>query len=407
MKRQKIWIVAQAAQQPPYNTMLRYHNWGKQLIKRGYDVSIFTVNRVHNTDINVIDKLGSKESICEGIKYFYFDIPRYQGNGLRRVIGWKVFNQRLRKLGELSEKPDVVICGTLRFKTIKKVLRGIPIIVDTVDLWPLSIIAYTKYSEKNPAIQLLYNVEKNAYIHGDALIFSMEGGKQYLQERRYNKRINYSKVFHINMGCDLEEYDRNSKKIPKQNDKSDDQRFVITYSGSMRSANHIIQICQAARILHDKGSNVYIRMFGNGPEEEDAKKYCKENGLNNIVFYGRFEKSMLPEILSDSDANIMTYSQSDVMKYGGSQSKLFDYLASGKPIINCGKWGYNLISRYNCGLVVEEQTPEAIADAMMELSQMPKTEISNMGMMARKVAEMYDQPRLAEKLCEVIDFVLK
>ena len=65
----------------------------------------------------------------------------------------------------------------------------------------------------------------------------------------------------------------------------------------------------------------------------NKEKYCKDNDISNVIFYGRIEKDKIFYILSHADANILTYKQVNLMKYGGSQSKLFDYLACGKPII--------------------------------------------------------------------------
>ena len=93
------------------------------------------------------------------------------------------------------------------------------------------------------------------------------------------------------------------------------------------------------------------------------------------------------------------------MKYGGSQSKLFDYLASGRPIICNAKFGYNLITRHDCGLVTENQTPEAFADTIQEFCNMSGKRLAEMGRNSRKTAETYDQPILANKLCEVIHYV--
>ena len=50
----KILIICHYAQQPPFNTMLRYHNWGKELVKRGYEVTILAASTIHNTDIDFI-----------------------------------------------------------------------------------------------------------------------------------------------------------------------------------------------------------------------------------------------------------------------------------------------------------------------------------------------------------------
>ena len=93
------------------------------------------------------------------------------------------------------------------------------------------------------------------------------------------------------------------------------------------------------------------------------------------------------------------------MKYGGSQSKLFDYLASRKPIICNAKFGYNLIERYNCGVVAKDQSANALADAIETLYKTDAVELTEMGKRARKTAEMYDQPILVDKLLEVFEYV--
>lgn len=71
---------------PPYNTMLRYHNWGKYIQEKGYDVTIVAASTVHNTDIDVVEKLdGKTEDVIDGIRYLYVKTPQYSGNGIARV----------------------------------------------------------------------------------------------------------------------------------------------------------------------------------------------------------------------------------------------------------------------------------------------------------------------------------
>ena len=95
------------------------------------------------------------------------------------------------------------------------------------------------------------------------------------------------------------------------------------------------------------------------------------------------------------------------MKYGGSQSKLFDALAAGRPILCNAKFGYNLITRYNCGVVTDEQTPEAFKKAVLELYNMPKSELDQMGKNGRKAAIDYDIPVLVDKFIGVLDYLDK
>ncbi len=410
MKRKikNVWILCHYAQQPPYNTMLRYHNWGKQLVKRGYTVQIIAASTVHNTDIDVVEKLKSDTSDCAGIHYKYLTTSRYFGNGVGRMKNMLEFCLKLRELKKTSGRPDVIIiCGAYLYLFARHYFKNIPIITDIVDLWPESIIEYSNVSKKSPLVQVLYQLEKIAYVKTDALIFSMEGGKDYVEERKYSKKVAKDKIFHINMGIDIAEADSNkaivNSSLPWNMDKKN-----IVYIGSVRKANNVQQICDAALELQKRGiSDVDFQIYGNGDELDNLIQYSKDKKINNIFFYGRIEKEKIPFILEHSTANILTYKQVRLMKYGGSQSKLFDYLASGKPIICNAKFGYNLIERYNCGLVTENQTSGAFANTVERLCGLSDVELDLMGKKARQAAEDYDQPYLVGKLCEVFEYLNK
>lgn len=405
-KINNVWILCHYAQQPPYNTMLRYHNWGKQLVQRGYKVTIVAASTVHNTDIDVIEKIKTDHDMCCGINYRYLHTPRYSGNGIDRMKNMLQFGLKLKNLKSENSRPDVIIvCEAYLYLFARHYFKRIPIITDIVDLWPASIVEYSGISNKNPLIQALYWVEKRAYIKTDALVFSMEGGKDYVSEQKYGKRVNPSKIFHINMGIDIKETDRNKEKIYFEL-PWDMKKKNIVYIGSIRKANNVQQICDAAAELKNRGiDNVNLQIYGNGDELENLSKYVKEHGIDNVFFYGRIEKEKIPFILEHSTANILTYKQVHLMKYGGSQSKLFDYLASGKPVICNAKFGYNLIERYNCGLVTQNQTAESFADTVERLCGLPDCELEEMGKRARQAAEDYDQPALVNILEDVFAFI--
>lgn len=406
MGKENVWVICHYAQQPPLNTMLRYHNWGKELVKRGYSVTIVAASTIHNTDIDIVERNGKAEDICDGVQYKYVKTPRYSGNGMQRIKNMLSFCFGLKQFKH--EKPDVLInCEAYLFPFVKHYFKNVPIITDTVDLWPESIIEYAGYSRTSPIIKVLYRLERNAYLKSDAMIFSMEGGADYLREQEYSDRINYSRVFHINMGCDLKACDRYLKEFLEEL-SWDMNKFNIVYCGSIRPANQVSQICEAAKELHSQGiDTVDFQIYGNGDQLDSLMSFVEDNKLPNIHFYGRFKKEQIPGILAHADASLLTYKQVNLMKFGGSQSKLFDYLASGTPIICNAKWGYNLIERYSCGVVTEDQTPDAFVKAIKELLSLSEEEITQMGKNGRKVAEMYDQPELVDKLCEVIDFVVK
>ena len=403
-----IYIFCHYSQQPPYNTMLRYHNWGKFLVTMGYDVTIIAASVVHNTTIDVIEKLGNNRGFCDGVKYFYIKTPIYAGNGFKRIRNMLAYCHSIPRFAKKHNNPDLIISSDAYvFPFVKKSYKRIPIVVDITDLWPISIIQYAGVSKYNPIIQLLFSIEKKAYTKCDALIFSMEGGIDYIHERKYRKKVLDEKVFHINMGCDLAEFDRNYKANQSELPWNL-SCFNVVYCGSVRKANQVKEICDASAILWNRGyKNIHFQVYGNGDMLDELKAYVQSNSIHNINFYGRIEKNKIPFILSNSNVNLLTYKKVDLMKYGGSQSKLFDYLASGRPIISNADWGYNLITRYGCGSVTLNQSSTGLADAIEELYNQEPRVLKEMGLKARSAAEKYDQPHLVDKLCKVFAYCLK
>lgn len=101
----------------------------------------------------------------------------------------------------------------------------------------------------------------------------------------------------------------------------------------------------------------------------------------------------------------MNYPNHDIWKYGGSQNKVFEYLAAGKPILSTIDMGYDIIDGHNAGIVLKEQDPATIARAMEGLASMASDEYTAMGLRARNVAQQYDFKVLTNKLIECIESV--
>jgi glycosyltransferase involved in cell wall biosynthesis len=411
--KKKLWIFGHYAQEPPHNTMLRYHNWGEQLVDLGYSVTIFCASVVHNTNINLI-KNGEKYTVseCNGVKYVYIKTRMYKDHYIKRIMNILDFFFGLDRVIRRFEKPDLIIAAIPHPLTAIVALKycrnkKIPCICDTADLWPQGIVEYMGISSKNPIIWVLYEIEKWIDKKSDAIIFSMEGGSQYLIDKGID--IDMEKVFYINMGLDLKKFDLNIKRFSiEENRLVDNSIFKVVYCGSIRKANNVKTICDAAKALHNHGySDIVFLIFGNGDEMENLILYCENNKILNVKFYGRILKDRIPYLLTHSDLNILSFMHVPMNKYGGSQSKLFEYLASGRPILVNARFGYSLITTNNCGIEVNNNTTDEFMRSVLYFYNLPFEDREVMGKRARVVAEEFDQPLLVNTLEKVIQYVMK
>ena len=110
-----------------------------------------------------------------------------------------------------------------------------------------------------------------------------------------------------------------------------------------------------------------------------------------------------PYILSKADVLLVNYPQieaaNDVFRYGQSHNKLFEYLAAQVPILYAQPANYNIIEKYNCGIVLERNAGTATyAKAIISLCSMKLNEKEKMKQNCKAALTDYDFRYLTENL---------
>ena len=99
----------------------------------------------------------------------------------------------------------------------------------------------------------------------------------------------------------------------------------------------------------------------------------------------------------------MHFNQNRIKKFGASLNKMFEYFASGKPTLSDCEFGYDLIKRYNCGIVVDKANENELARAIIQCSNLSNNDYEEYCENAKKAAEDFDFKILTQKLVKVLD----
>lgn len=251
------------------------------------------------------------------------------------------------------------------------------------------------------------------FLPGDSIILNpaltMEGGRDYIIDKGWDFNnggsIDLNKVFHINNGVDIEKFNENSIKYSIEDDDLDDKgKFKVVYAGSVRKANEVESIIEIAKYIKKMDKrNIKFLIYGDGTERKRLEDICRRDKINNVVFKGKVQKQIIPYILCKSDLNIFHFKQSELKKYGASLNKLFEYFASGKPIISDCEFGYDLINKYKCGIVIDNGSPQELAEQIIRISEMTKEEYNVFCTNSIKASQDYDFNELTNKLIEIIE----
>ncbi|NLB08951.1 MAG: glycosyltransferase family 4 protein [Clostridiales bacterium] len=418
--RPNIWIINHYASDMYENLEGRHYSFAEKLIQERYKVNIICASTIHNSE-NIVEtgKEGFTVKMAGDIPFVFVKSAPYKTNSFDRIWNMFTFARNLVKLKKklllLIGKPDLIIASSpqpLACKVGLKLGRQLrtPVVVEIRDLWPEAIFVLGKVKSNSLLGRMLTAGEHHIYKNANAIIFTKEGDVDYIKEKKWDADqggdIDLNKCFYINNGVHLARFDQQAWGNSFEDEDLDDDLFRVIYTGSIREVNNVGQILDCAVLLKNN-PKIRFLIYGNGNQLESLKKRVKDQQLCNVVLKGFVERKYIPFVLSHSSVNLLNYSQS---KYnwsrGNSSRKLFEYMASGKPIISTVKMGYSLIKRYSCGVELNEYTPDKLAEAVMTLYHAKNEDYLEMCDNARKAASDFDFNVLSKKLINVINYVL-
>ena len=417
MKR-NIWIINHYAGNTFFEKGGRHYAFAKYLKQAGYSPVVFCCNAQHNSECQSYLQMDGiwEEQIAEeiGVPYVFVQGRQYTGNGKQRILNMFDFYRNVRKAvreyAAVHGKPDVIYASSVHPLTLVAGLKlakhfGIRCVCEIRDLWPESLVAYGILKATSPVAKALYRAEKRIYRKADRIVMTWPGGYDYIRDKGWEKVIPEEKVVHISNGVDLAEYRQNISSHPYRNpdlEQCEKRRFV--YAGSIRKVNNLGVLIHATEILKKENDDRFrLFIFGDGDERTELEEYAVENGLDSVAFMGKVPKYEIPSVLAQSDINILHNSSTSLDRYGQSQNKFFEYLASGRPVLMTYSVGHSVVQEEECGVEIERQTPEAVADAIRQICGLPQETIDRFSRNAARCAEKYDFKVLTEKVISVIE----
>lgn len=182
-------------------------------------------------------------------------------------------------------------------------------------------------------------------------------------------------------------------------------RFVVMHSGNVGFSQSLDTLVDAAALLRDQ-EEIIIAIVGDGAARAGLERRVREQKLENVAFLPYQAKSSLSESLGAADLHYVG------LKRGLAgfivPSKVYGILAAGKPFIAAAEADAEparIALELECGLVVEPDDAQALAEAILRIRKEP---LGQMGRRGRAVfEERFDRPvatdayrRLLEQVAE-------
>lgn len=412
-----IWYFHHYATPTSIAGLHRPYEFGKFFLSAGNRITVFTSSYLHFEGKNQIT--NKKEFVIkqfDGIPTVIVKTCGYHNSGFNRIRNMFQFYFHLIRVAKLyvkrNGKPDIIIASSPHPLTMIAGIQlsrkyCIPNISEIRDFWPEVFFTAGRLKEHSIIGKILLYGERWIYKNSESLLFLKEGDPEYLKEHKWDIAsggdIDNSKCYYVNNGVDIDQFDKRKENNVLVDEDLDSDLFKVVYCGTIRHVNHLDLLVDAGKIL---SNNIVILIYGTGDCVEELIARTKIEKINNVKFKGYVDNKYIPYILNKSSINVLNYSASTYnWSRGNSSNKLFEYFASGKPILSTIKMGYDLIEKYSCGISIDKCNSIYVAKAIQQFVNLSSQEYAQYCMNARKAAEEFDIPVLAEKYLKIIEKV--
>ena len=401
--KKKIAVISMGVKLNGEKGYSRFRYIGDFLSDAGYQVDLITTTFQHwekaQRDIDAI----KKEDYKFQLKFIYE--PGYRKNiDPRRIWSHHIAAKNLTKLLEKEGDYDLIYCeippndvALAAAEYAKK--KGIPFVPDVNDLWPEAMRMVLDISVISDI--LFYPLQRDA-----EKVYSLVSGiigtsDEYRDRPLKHQNLDVPRKT-VYVGNEIAEFDKGAETYGPQIQKGSGE-FWVSYAGTIGTSYDIRTMVLAGKELLDRGMDqIKIKILGGGPLKEELENLAKEKECTNVEFVGYAPYPKMAAYLTKSDILVNSFvkkaPQSIVTKIG-------DYLAAGKPMINtCMSPEFRQkVEADGFGINILPEDVKILTDAIVDLYK-DKDGCRIMGEKARKIAEeQFDRPQSYKRIIELIE----
>jgi glycosyltransferase involved in cell wall biosynthesis len=381
--------------------LIRSYEFARRWAAQGHEVIVVTsASRLPERFSDRALSRGDVEGIdVRSVRVGYSNRMSYA----RRVASFALFVLGATWIALRAPRPDVVFATSTPLTVaipglVVSRLRRVPFVFEVRDLWPEAAIQMGALRAGGLAARVAKSLERVAY-RAAAEVVALSPG---MADGVIADGGTADHVHVVPNGADLDLFQPGKKDTALVDTFGLGGKFVVGYAGAIGPSNAIeAQLPQAASELVERGvADIAFLVVGDGrslPALRDAVA-----DLPSVILAGTLPKREIPRVTRTCDVMLVLFADVPVLAMN-SPNKLFDALASGRPVIvNSPGWTKELVESSGAGMYVPAGDGRALADAIELLAREPQI-CSRMGLRARALAEAdFSRDRLAERVLGIL-----
>lgn len=328
----KILIVSQHFP-PEKGAVRRIFEFARYFVSRGHDVSVLTAMPNYPDGI-VPEAYRGRFYINEKLDgvniHRCYVLPAANSAPGKRMVGFIVFMfTSLINSFRIRDNFDVVLATAPPVTTpvigwiLSKIYRS-KLIIEIRDLQPESSEDFGNLN-RSFLTRALKKLMHWFYRKADKVVSVTDGITDYLGTIGIRKE----RVTTIKSGVSDEFINADSNGI--RTTFGWEEKFLVLYAGTLGWAHSLETIIEAARKLTNQPDIQFV-FVGGGQKRDALEGMVRDYGLRNVAFIGTQPLEDIPYFLKASDVLVESLREVPITK-GTFPCKLFEYMASGRPIV--------------------------------------------------------------------------
>ncbi|GAA4358660.1 glycosyltransferase family 4 protein [Variovorax defluvii] len=401
----QVWILNHYAQEPGGPGGTRHYHLSEHLEPCGWQASVIAASVELNTGRQ---RLAAHEATRHerigNVPFLWVRTPAYRGNGGGRMLNmlafaWRaIFPRTTRGL----PRPNAVIGSSVHpFAAVAGACLArrfdVPFVFEVRDLWPQTLIDLGRLKEGAFLTWVFRQLEAWLYRRAARIVVLLPRAWEYIVPLGIPK----DRIVWIPNGVDLALFPRSPHPL-----RAPSEPFTLMYFGAHGQANGLDNVLQAMKVVQDQQGcrRLVLRMIGDGPLKPALMLRARELGLNNIRFEPPVPKSRIPMLAAQADAFVFSLTDAPVFRYGISSNKLFDFMASERPVVFSCDAANNPVRDAGAGFTVEVGDAAGLAQSILEMAAASPEKRRQMGAAGREYVEQnHGFAQLSERLARVLD----
>ncbi len=419
----RIWILNHYASPPDRPAGTRHYDFGRVLARQGHDVTIFASSFSHFSRREERLRPGERmrAEVVDGVRFVWIRTCSYSGNDRRRVRNMAGYALGALRAQRRFPRPDVVVGSSVHLAAAAAALligrlRRAPFVFEVRDLWPRALIDIGKLPERSAAARVLTMLERFLYRRARMVICLLPLATDYIR----GHGIPAERIAYVPNGiADIPNGITDAPNgvtaagpgggdaaalVRRIQQERRAGRLVAGYVGSHGPVNGIDILVESARELRDRADGqVTVVFVGDGPDKARCERLASDHGLASVLFWPPVPKRAVPGVLEALDVTLFCLRDPAIYKYGLSCNKLFDYLASGRPVVSVCAIADCPVSASGGGVCVPCESPAAVADALLRMRALGDAGRRGMGALGRTwVRENHGATALAGRFLDAL-----